>query len=100
MGETNEYDINKIKSLKGHSIEFQGVKLYVFDEVTYNNDTYICTLEYRSLPKQAIVILKKISQSQYQFVEDDDLSNKILVEVGINNLSGEVEKALNSNNNQ
>ena len=90
MERTREFDITTISNLKGQSIEFQDVPLYVVEQIDYNNETYLCTLEYRSLPQQAIVILKRINQSQYQFVGDRDTINKVIGKIGALNISYEI----------
>lgn len=82
---------------KGYTIEYQGKKLYVLEQLEYNGNTYLCVIHMDQLPNTVYNFLKKESSTVYENVEDEKLLNDLMIQLGQNKVLEEIEKAKKEN---
>lgn len=82
-----------LTNLKGATIEYQGKKLYVIEQLTYNKDTYLCTLDIEEIPEAVVIFLKKKTNTIYEYVNDEKLCDELFLRVGAIVVQDEIEKA-------
>ena len=79
-------------SLKGCTIEYQGVKLYVIEEIEYKEKKYLYCINVDKAPDAEISFLTKEEGSTYSHVVDDKLFDELMVNVGFKLAANEIEK--------
>lgn len=83
-------------SLKGTTIEYQGKKLYVIEEIEYKNDKYLYTIDIDKAPEAEISFLKKETDKIYENVTDEKLFDVLLAQIGIKTANEEIKKLIKS----
>lgn len=81
-----------MSDFKGYTIEYQGKKLYVIDQLEYKNDTYLCVLHIDKIPEAVVDFLKKEKDSIFKHVTDDKLFDELVLKLGENTVIEEIEK--------
>lgn len=79
-------------SLKGCTIEYQGVKLYVIEEIEYQGKKYLYCINVEKAPDAEISFLTKEEGSTYSHVVDDKLFDELMINVGFKLAANELEK--------
>ncbi len=82
---------NLLLSLKGYTIEYQGKKLYVVEEVEHEGNKYLYTINEEKAPNAEINFLKKETDTIYENVESKELFDILLAKVGVKALEKEAK---------
>lgn len=81
-------------NLKGYIVEYQNKRLYVLEQLVYNKETYLCTVEIEKLPEQILIFLKKKTNNNYEYINDKELTDELFMRVGAIIVHDEIEKAM------
>lgn len=84
-------------------MEFQGQKLYIAKQFEYDGNTYLYAILYESLKEESeeilVIFLKKIKDSVFEIVKDEESHNMLLATVAGEFLADRIREKYNNQQN-